>query len=111
MHKDECSCDYCSAKRIYTTELQKSTESSMARFIQENQRLPDPEAVTAFLEGEAKSCASVAFMGLVEKLVNLGYLSPDVLQALQNHQAQQFQQAAEPVTPYTAMPPVEKKLN
>lgn len=108
-HKDECSCDYCSAKRIYTEELQKSAESTVAGFIQSHNRLPEPEALATFLDDEVKSCAVLAFTGLVEKLVNLGYLPDYVLQRVQNRQAQQ--QAAEPVTPYTTSPGGEKKLN
>lgn len=107
-HKDECSCDYCSAKRIYTEELQKSAESAVAGFIQSHNRLPDPEALATFLDDEAKYCAAAAFTGLVEKLVSLGFLPDHILQRLQERQAQQ--QAAEPVTPYTATTP-DRKLN
>jgi len=110
-HKDGCSCSYCSAKKQYMEALQKDVESVVAKYIQDHQELPSPESIAAFLDDEVKACSISVFINLTKKLVDLGYLPCEILNRLQQHQAQQTQQSqAVPVTPYTSTP-VEKKDN
>jgi hypothetical protein len=100
-HKN-CSCDYCASRKLFVEEFQKSMESTVASFISEYKCLPNPEAMEELVLVHTNSIAYEVLSGIVEKMVNLGFLPKDTLNPPQPES--QFQAAEVPVS-------YDKKVN